>query len=419
MAKALGQSSDLSGKVGLITYAQTKYGTVAYLRKKVTKIPRRSERQMEIRMQWVNLGAIYRQFNKTLKKAFEGLGNQMSVYNAFVQANINVVKVYISKQEKLNGGSVLAPYMITRGSMPSIVITSTSSAQGPILVTDLSLGSLVIGAQTTVAQFSAAVIAENEDWENGDQLTFFYGVQLVDAVTGVPRAKITGFKMLLDTQDATPLWNVVSGLGFTSVAVGGGQVLGMNSVITDGAAAWVHSREDASGNLTVSTQFLYVDSTILARYQDESAFGVSADSYGGINSSAVYLDPKSYASVLAGAAGSGSSQSGGGTTGNGTTEPSGEPSGTVAVAAPTFSGETQFTESTQVTMSGPAGASIFYTVDGSTPTDQSLEYEEPITLSATTTVKAIAIKDGVSSAVTSRTYSKVEGGDDEPGGDDH
>ena len=90
------------------------------------------------------------------------------------------------------------------------------------------------------------------------------------------------------------------------------------------------------------------------------------------------------------------------------------------VAAPSFSGNTQFTESTQVTMSGPAGASIFYTVDGSTPTDQSLEYEEPITLSATTTVKAIAIKDGISSAVTSRTYSKVEGGgDDEPGGDDH
>ena len=90
------------------------------------------------------------------------------------------------------------------------------------------------------------------------------------------------------------------------------------------------------------------------------------------------------------------------------------------VAAPTFSGATQFTETTQVTMSGPAGASIFYTVDGSTPTDQSLEYEEPITLSATTTVKAIAIKDGISSAVTSRTYSKVEGGgDDEPGGDDH
>ena len=106
--------------------------------------------------------------------------------------------------------------------------------------------------------------------------------------------------------------------------------------------------------------------------------------------------------------------------GGGSETPSGGGSRQVTVAAPSFSGATQFEESTQVTISGPAGASIFYTVDGTTPTDQSLEYEEPITLSATTTIKAIAIKDGVSSAVTSRTYSKVEGGDDdEPGGDDH
>ena len=115
---------------------------------------------------------------------------------------------------------------------------------------------------------------------------------------------------------------------------------------------------------------------------------------------------------------SGGSNSGSNTQNGGGSE-SGGGSQTVTVAAPTFSGETQFTESTQVTMSGPAGASIFYTVDGSMPTDQSLEYEEPITLTATTTVKAIAIKDGVSSSVTSRTYSKVEGGDDDPGGDDH
>ena len=114
--------------------------------------------------------------------------------------------------------------------------------------------------------------------------------------------------------------------------------------------------------------------------------------------------------------GGGGSQSGSGSENQGGSQ-------TVTVAAPSFSGNTQFEESTQVTMSGPAGASIFYTVDGSTPTDQSLEYEEPITLSATTTIKAIAIKDGVSSSVTSRTYSKVEaggdGGDDEPGGSDH
>ena len=84
-----------------------------------------------------------------------------------------------------------------------------------------------------------------------------------------------------------------------------------------------------------------------------------------------------------------------------------------APAAPTFAGETQFTESTQVTMTAESGAEIRYTTDGSTPTASSTLYSSPITLTATTTVKAIAIKDGVSSSVTSRTYTKQanNGGD--------
>ena len=112
--------------------------------------------------------------------------------------------------------------------------------------------------------------------------------------------------------------------------------------------------------------------------------------------------------------GSGSQNSGSGNSGSGSV--------TQSVSAPTFSGNTQFTESTQVSMSGPAGAEIRYTTNGSTPTAQSSLYSGPLTLTETTTVKAIAIKDGVSSAVTSRTYSKVEAGggdDDEPAGDDH
>ena len=100
---------------------------------------------------------------------------------------------------------------------------------------------------------------------------------------------------------------------------------------------------------------------------------------------------------------------------------SGSGSVTPTVNAPNFSGATQFEESTQVSMTGPTGSEIHYTLDGTVPTAESTLYEGPITLSETTTVKAIAIKDGVSSSVTSRTYTKGGnaggGGDGEGSGD--
>ena len=97
-----------------------------------------------------------------------------------------------------------------------------------------------------------------------------------------------------------------------------------------------------------------------------------------------------------GSSGSGQ-QSGGGTTNT--------------VNAPTISGTSPFEETTQVTMSGPAGATIYYTTDGTTPTSSSTQYTEAITLSDTATVKAIAVKDGTSSSVASRTFTKGDGED--------
>ena len=75
-------------------------------------------------------------------------------------------------------------------------------------------------------------------------------------------------------------------------------------------------------------------------------------------------------------------------------------------AAPTISGKTSFSDSTTVSLSGPDGADIYYTLDGSTPTAESTMYSEEFGLSETTTVKAIAIKDGQSSQVVSKTFTK-------------
>jgi len=110
------------------------------------------------------------------------------------------------------------------------------------------------------------------------------------------------------------------------------------------------------------------------------------------------------------------SQNSGSQSGSGS-ENSGSEQQQNTLAKPTISGANPFTESTEVTMSGPEDAEIYYTTDGSTPSAQSTLYEGGFTLSDTTTVKAIAIKDGESSEVSTKLFSK--GTDDEPGGSDH
>ncbi len=89
----------------------------------------------------------------------------------------------------------------------------------------------------------------------------------------------------------------------------------------------------------------------------------------------------------------------------------GDGSSNQTLTSPSINGNTSFTESTQVSMSGPDGAEIHYTTDGTVPTAESAMYSEAFTLSATTTVKAIAIKDGQSSEVASRVFTKSSNDD--------
>ena len=78
----------------------------------------------------------------------------------------------------------------------------------------------------------------------------------------------------------------------------------------------------------------------------------------------------------------------------------------VVLGAPVIKGTTPFESTTEVTIEAEEGASIFYTDDGSTPDQESTEYEGKITLSATTTIKAIAVKDTYISPVASKTFTK-------------
>lgn len=81
------------------------------------------------------------------------------------------------------------------------------------------------------------------------------------------------------------------------------------------------------------------------------------------------------------------------------------------VSMPTFSpaSGTRFSESLSVSINcSTTGATIRYTIDGTTPNSTSTAYTSPITLTETTTVKAIAFdSEGNASNVATATYTKA------------
>ena len=81
------------------------------------------------------------------------------------------------------------------------------------------------------------------------------------------------------------------------------------------------------------------------------------------------------------------------------------------VATPTFDPAAgEVTSGTNVSIScATSGATIHYTVDGTDPTSSSATYSSPIEITATTTIKAIAVKDGMADSEVAAAQYTVPG----------
>lgn len=319
MGKLNGIIANLKGSVGNLTFVRL--GGETIVKEKISKksgSAAYSKGQLRQQVLFAHLSKVFKAFDGKLRPSFENKPANMSDFNEFMSANINLVPVYMTKGEVRNGGCVVAGYQITRGSLPSIVHTMNGSGHA---VTDIALGALAIDARTTLKQFSQAVVALNDNYRHGDQISCFVATQHQNAETGLPFVTVKAHEVTLDVYDGESLLGSVMPL---EVAANVDGFMGTTLAI-NGAIAWVHSRK-SGGSVKVSSQHLMVKNPLLAQYQTDEALQAAMTSYGRLKDEP-FLTPNASDGTTAATTPDAGSQ--GGTTGGSTTNPpSGNQGGT-------------------------------------------------------------------------------------------
>ena len=302
MAILNGLIRKMSGSTGDFTFKQLNGQTVVSEKVTLMRNPR-SAAQMQTRTKFTNIVSMYRGIRPLINYGFETKSKGCSDYNMFVRVNMQQTPVYLTKQQVAGGACVAAPYQITQGSLPAIVISGTGNSAK----TDIYLGALTIGATTTVAQFAQAVVENNADYKYGDQISYFLVKQKVNEETGIPYCQFSACKVVLDAADSTTkLWDVVFRNGFSTQD----SSLAHSGNDGDCVFCWVHSRKASNGKTLVSSQMLLNANSILADYQGDMAYNLASSSYG--QSMTAFLSPDGDATGSAGDGGSTPSGGGGG-----------------------------------------------------------------------------------------------------------
>lgn len=292
----------------LLGYARGKVGSLVFARRLGQQITRAynakpkdaaTKSQVEQRVRIANVVAMYRAIKSLANHSFEGAMGGQTSYNLFVQANLTNNNVVLTKEAAALGACVVAPYLVARGTMPSVIV----SGLGADAVTNIAVGALDITESTTIGDFAASLVANNSGIQYGDQLTYLSLIQQTDSNTGYPVVTAQVYEVTLHQGDTALLRTYMPEVA-TTVRNG---LLAHGELIGRGGFCWILSRKNADGSLSVSTQRIILTSQdVASQYIGATAMTKAIGSYG-FNADQILVPD--------GTGQSGSTSGGGGTTG--------------------------------------------------------------------------------------------------------
>lgn len=237
----------------------------------------RTPAQMDNRVRLQNVVSVYRANREWMAGAFENKKERESDYNAFVSANLSSSQVAFTKEQAAAGAAVAAPYQISSGSLGSIEQQVSESE----LQTNIYLGTLSINNSTTVGEFAAAIIANNNNIVQGMQLSLILNIQQVNQATGIPYIITRAYEVILDAAN-TELLSSYYPEGLLANGGGADNILYADlSEQGSGAASFILSHT-VSATTRVSEQSLlqYGSLTIYNSYTSAEAVAAAVASYG-------------------------------------------------------------------------------------------------------------------------------------------
>ena len=280
MAILNGILKKLNGSAGSLTFKQ--YAGQTVVSEKISVVKRsNTPMQMRQRTKWGNVIQMYKGICPLINYGFESKPVGRSDYNMFMKANMKLTDIYLTREEVAGGACIAAPYQLTQGTLPSIVIVGS----GDNARTDIKLGDLTIDAETLVKDFAIAVVSNNADYDFGDQISFFDVLQRVNAVTGIPYCQFLATNVVLDKASEVKLLDLVSKYGFATVDGYLGHIEGEGA----GVFAWVHSRKSSAKTLVSTQSLVNNNDEMIAEYSGDQAYKRSVKTYGG--ESSAFLTP--------------------------------------------------------------------------------------------------------------------------------
>ena len=166
-------SMKMKGRVGSYSFYTTSGGRqVARIANNGSNYGESAKRTVAMqtrRTKWGNLVTFYRLNRDLMARAFESKDANISDYNRFMQLNIPVARVSLTKDAFMRGVCILQEYVVSDGSLPGFNAVIEESGQ---IIWDLKSSLDGEFADYTIGQISDDLLKNNPTLQKGDQLTF-------------------------------------------------------------------------------------------------------------------------------------------------------------------------------------------------------------------------------------------------------